>query len=1056
MKTVRSIFSHYLRGVVIALAISILSIGGVIYHFSEQALTNTVKESLRYHANFRKERILALFEEQKQWVQEAAESAGIRDSAEHLIHLYQTHGVDSSRYQFLSEHFRTKYRDLLSLQGVDDLFLTTVDGELVFSLRSMDDELGVDLSLQGFYGENNFSRMLEQVVIQRRLVISHFGYVEQLQQATVLMGMPLFVQPGNPNSKMAGILVRPFSLKRLRSLLSSYSGLGESGDVVVAQRRVGSSGINFINQFRIDKMEVRDEACSQIFMAQPERFPMVHALNRKEGAGWVLSSLCDPVFAVWTWIPGLDWGVVVRQSEQEVMAPIVTMQRNILLAVLLVLLMLVWLIRRQAHALVSPIEEVTKATLENYIVQHPLGPIKEVNTLTTALKGMVTALQENERTLEQKVAQRTLELEKQMGENLSILSSMQEGLVVIDHTNRIVRINPKLQQWVGKEEHELRGRSVAVLFEEGEDGVEESFGRQMLSIISDRVMNQLKQERHAIYQLTETLPLACMLVDTGGVIRHSNEPLEVLVGWSRKMLLGRPLNMLLPERFREHHTPMVDKFFNSDRMRDMGGGALFPLLSAEGEEVLVEIGLLPLDLDGQRMAMVLLYEPEAIDTWELFQLTSFGELFAERHIERHLKGGNGEPIPVYVSGAPLYHDPAAQQGYEGGVLVLHDLQDVLLAESDNRANQAKDEFLAAMSHELRTPLTAIIGNSELLASTALETSQEELLHAIELSGRSLLSLINDILDLSKIESGKFEINEHDFDLNRVIHHLEHIFQPRAAQAGLLFEVEQRPQLKHQLVGDEQRIGQILVNLLSNAIKFTEQGKVSLAIWIEEKSEHIHYRVTDEGIGIQAEVMGRLFQPFEQADRSISRRFGGTGLGLYISQTLAEQMGGKIYVESEMGEGTSFELVLPLKRGKAILPPLPARKRRTIILGEQLAGTVLLAEDTPELQILVRRILESFGAEVVVVENGKKAVDAATAQSFDLILMDMQMPEMDGIEATTRLRTQGYSGVIYALTANVMAEHREQFERAGCDGFLSKPIEREELRKVVEQYLAKAQ
>ncbi|MBT3197311.1 MAG: response regulator, partial [Gammaproteobacteria bacterium] len=322
------------------------------------------------------------------------------------------------------------------------------------------------------------------------------------------------------------------------------------------------------------------------------------------------------------------------------------------------------------------------------------------------------------------------------------------------------------------------------------------------------------------------------------------------------------------------------------------------------------------------------------------------------------------------------------------------------------AIHAKDDFLASMSHELRTPLTAIIGNCELLSEMETDPDKRQLIRAIDVSGRGQLALVNDILDLSKIESGKFTIDESPYDLNLLVQDILQMFSTRVEDAGLWFELEQPRTFPHPLVGDKHRIAQVLINLIGNAIKFTQQGHITLKVW--RADTQLCFSVEDSGIGMSAEIIGRLFQRFEQADSSTSRRFGGSGLGLYISKGLTDLMGGTIEVESEVKVGSKFLLRLPYTEGAPVLSQEDKQEGEKEKRGASLKGAILVAEDTPELQLLVRRILESMGVSVAVADNGKEAVELATAQSFDLILMDMQMPVMDGIEATKMLRSQGSS------------------------------------------------
>lgn len=376
-----------------------------------------------------------------------------------------------------------------------------------------------------------------------------------------------------------------------------------------------------------------------------------------------------------------------------------------------------------------------------------------------------------------------------------------------------------------------------------------------------------------------------------------------------------------------------------------------------------------------------------------------------------------------------------------------------LSDKANLANLAKDEFLASMSHELRTPLTSIIGNSEILFEQERNTERKELLQAIESAGRSQLALVNDILDMSKIESGKFTIEEQPYDLALLLKDIEQMFSTRIKDAGLNFAIEQQNHETYKLLGDGQRIGQILINLLSNAIKFTEQGSISLVTRLKGDNK-LHFTLKDTGIGMSPAVLDRLFQRFEQADNSISRRFGGSGLGLFISINLAEMMGGTIDASSREGIGSIFELILPYRPTQVLVSAEQDTDsaESESVLNEQLSGEILIAEDTLELQLLERRILQSMGLTVTIANNGQEAVELAKKQQFDMILMDMQMPVLDGIGATKTLRAAGNTTPIIALTANVMQKHRDAFGEAGCDGFLAKPIDKQMLRRTLKQHL----
>lgn len=372
-----------------------------------------------------------------------------------------------------------------------------------------------------------------------------------------------------------------------------------------------------------------------------------------------------------------------------------------------------------------------------------------------------------------------------------------------------------------------------------------------------------------------------------------------------------------------------------------------------------------------------------------------------------------------------------------------------------RGAKARDEFLAAMSHELRTPLTAIIGNVQLLQSTTFDKdTEQDLLQTIELAGKNQLTLVNDILDMSKIESGKFTIENAPYALSRLLDEIEALFRPREIEYGVKFTVLREYEPSNRLLGDQQRISQIITNLLSNAFKFTEQnGEIKLTV--RRDQQELLFEVSDNGIGMSEEVVSRLFGRFEQADETTSARFGGSGLGLFISYNLATMMEGSITVQSEERVGSTFTLRLPYKRSN--IQDDEAEKERekkesSASLTRALSGHILVAEDTKILQILERRIIEKLGPTVSVANNGIEAVEQIESGHFDLVLMDMLMPEMDGLEATKLLRSRGYNLPIIALTANAMPKHRESFSAAGCNDFLAKPFEAIELEQLLRRYL----
>ena len=383
------------------------------------------------------------------------------------------------------------------------------------------------------------------------------------------------------------------------------------------------------------------------------------------------------------------------------------------------------------------------------------------------------------------------------------------------------------------------------------------------------------------------------------------------------------------------------------------------------------------------------------------------------------------------------------------------MQDKLDAES---ANESKSRFLANMSHEIRTPLTAIIGFADSLRHDAMSTEKREnATLTIIRNGKHLLGVINDILDLSKIESEKLDIERLDVVLLQVISEVESVFRPQFTEKSLSFELDYKFPLPQKILTDPTRLRQILFNLLSNAKKFTESGTVKLTVSYDAPENAVDISVKDDGIGLTTAQLDRVFKPFSQADASTTRKYGGTGLGLTISRTLAKMLGGDLQVKSIEGEGATFNLRIDVGHVTAIYNDISEhhasapQEEESVLLGI-LKGRILVAEDTPDIQELIGFYLEHTELEITFANDGQAAVDLALANGYDVILMDMQMPVLDGLSATKTLRSSGYRSPIVALTANAMSEDQALYKISGLDAFIAKPIDKQELYRVIGQFL----
>jgi len=473
------------------------------------------------------------------------------------------------------------------------------------------------------------------------------------------------------------------------------------------------------------------------------------------------------------------------------------------------------------------------------------------------------------------------------------------------------------------------------------------------------------------------------------------------------------------------------------------------------------------EIIGQSIAAVL-GEPEraVLEQFAAESQRTGGERGPAVSSERGYRSKDGRTIPVLFSASTIEEASGRAGGY---VCVAMDITDRKKAEADLRkskeeaetASRTKSQFLANMSHEIRTPMNGILGMTELLLVTELSGVQRKYAETAHVSGVKLLALLNDILDFSKIEAGKLELKNADFRLDRTIQEIVELLAAKAGEKGLHLRYAIHDSVPESLRGDPSRLHQVLVNLVGNAVKFTEKGSVEIGVRAVDGADgapFLRFEVSDTGIGIGPSQREKIFESFSQVDGSTSRQHGGTGLGLAISKQLIGMMGGEIGVLGELGKGSTFWFTLPLRKSHFALPPHSGPPARPAASKQvPLRGRVLLAEDNPVNQEVTRAMLASFGLEATIVGNGSEALEALSGDGFDAVLMDCQMPGMDGYEATkeVRKRESSKSGPegsppripIIALTAHAMQGDREFCLAAGMDDYLTKPIRAESLREI---------
>ncbi|GJQ26657.1 MAG: hypothetical protein HBSAPP02_16890 [Phycisphaerae bacterium] len=541
---------------------------------------------------------------------------------------------------------------------------------------------------------------------------------------------------------------------------------------------------------------------------------------------------------------------------------------------------------------------------------------------------------------------------------------------------------------------------------------------------------QLAKSENTIRDLWQQAADGLVLVDASNRIVHVNPAGLRIVGYAYEQLVGQSLDVILGASEARRITQLIRSLEESSARQSFSVIEV-ALVRRDSTSLDVDISGGPIHLGDQTMI--------ALTMRDITQRKKAERAMAEQ----------------------------AQQ--------LRQLNDELKAaqQQADAANRAKSEFLANMSHEIRTPMTAILGFADELAQPGLtRTEQLDTIQTIRRNGEHLLAVINDILDLSKIEQDSLPIEYGRHSPVELLSEVSSMLRVRFDAKGLALDAEFIGEIPETIETDAMRLRQILINLIGNALKFTDSGGVRVVTkWQRKPENFIQFDIIDSGIGMTEQQIRELFKPFTQADASIARRFGGTGLGLYIARKLANLLGGDVYVAySTPGVGTCIRAYVrcgslegvPIRSGHELCVNVVKPSTEEVATApEKLDCNILLAEDGEDNQRLIRHILERAGATVTIVEDGKAAVHSALAarhlgKPFDVILMDMQMPLMDGASAVRHLRRQQYTGPVIALTAHVMTGERERCLAAGCDDYVSKPIHRPSLFKAIRKALARRQ
>ncbi|MEK7468259.1 MAG: ATP-binding protein [Planctomycetota bacterium] len=511
---------------------------------------------------------------------------------------------------------------------------------------------------------------------------------------------------------------------------------------------------------------------------------------------------------------------------------------------------------------------------------------------------------------------------------------------------------------------------------------------------------ELRSREREIRLLFERTSDAVIRMDGAGKITTWNPRAEALFGWTEVEAVGRSLaETIIPERFRPAHAAGLARFLTTGEAPALSQILELSALRRDGSEFPAEI--------------VLVATPGAL-SWSF---TGFlRDISVRKAAEAELQRAG---------------------------------------EAARAANRAKSEFIANVSHEIRTPMNGILGMTELALGTTLTAEQREYLETVKRSAKGLLAILNSVLDFSKIEAGKLEIDQVTYPVRRVVEDAVKLHSFRAQEKGIALSWAADPSVPERMSGDPLRLGQVLGNLVANALKFTERGEVEIRVSLDRAdgaSAMLHFAIRDSGIGIPLDKQGKLFREFSQVDASATRRFGGTGLGLAISSRLVGLMGGRIWVESEAGKGSTFHFTVGLNPARTMVSEAPRTMAK--VAGPLKRLRILVAEDNPVNQRLAVAILQKRGHEPVIAGDGAGAIQTLRNERFDVVLMDIQMPDMDGMAATAAIRRgdagpEAKSVPIVAMTAHAMTGDRERFLQAGMSDYLSKPVDARELSDMVE-------
>ncbi len=874
------------------------------------------------------------------------------------------------------------------------------------------------------------------------------GQLARFTQASQNQPRSYYLIASDKTSPWQLVLSYPASL--IQPIFTSHPDLGKSGETFLAD----SDGF-FITQAAYPTTQGYSHPISAR--------PMQACLNQKNTEALDVDYRGEPIIHGFRTIPEIGGGCIMAHIEQaEAFAPLRALEKQLTVVAVLFILLTTLIVKTLVRHIIRPIIRLTNTARRirdgDHTIRAEVDGIDEISELARSFNHMTDALADYRHNLEVKVAERTQELRTSEERYRLAERAVNDGIWDWNILSHEYYLSPRWNKILGYDDGELpnieaifyelihpddkasagnafrrhlehneryttelrlrhKNGSYRWVLDRGE-ALRDTDGHpiRMVGSITDITERKaaeaelLKYREHLeervamatteVQAILQTAVNGVISINSSGLIRTFNPAAEQLFGWTAEEIIGKNVSLLMPEPDASAHDDYIQHFLTTHQTKIIGR----------------EREVVALRKDGS-------------------------------HFPANLAVGHGiisEGRHIFVG---FVSDITQQKKAEQELRLAKDAAET--------ATKAKANFLANMSHEIRTPMNTVIGFAEVaLQDKNLSQDTRKHINTILSSGRHLLNVINDILDFSKIEAGKLELEAVCFNLPAVVQEVLQSLEPRASEKGLNIKLAIETNLPAFVVGDPNRLRQVLLNLVGNAVKFTQSGLISVAINKAEGQDMLHVSISDTGIGMTDEQTHKVFESFSQADTTISRRFGGTGLGTTISKQLVELMGGRIWVKSRFGVGSTFHFTVHMPA--AIAEEINLQKNYTHARNEYLSPRcfkVLLAEDIEANAMLAILRLEQQGHQVAWVKNGQEAVDAFSKGGYDIILMDLQMPVLDGISATRQIRAlEKIGGVripILALTASVLQAEREQCLQAGMDAIVGKPININELLEKME-------